>query len=221
MEEADRTKAGGPPSGPRRHARGEDEVEFARVVAFTDGVFAIAITLLVLGLDVPSHAGDLTEALFDQRQSLFAYALSFAVLGKLWVSHHSFFGGLHSFDRTLIVLNLAYLAWIALVPFTSELLGNYVDKAPSVIVYAASVVGVTVTFGAQIAYAYRRGLLKPEYRHVARTANAPGLFSVAIVFSASVAVALVSPTAAIVMWLATAVIGNRLGELIAGPAMGR
>jgi uncharacterized membrane protein len=220
MEE-DRTQAARPSPGPRLQARGEAEVEFARVVAFTDGVFAIAITLLVLGLDVPSRADDLTEALLDQRQSLFAYALSFAVLGKLWLSHHSFFGGLHSFDGILMVLNLVYLAWIALVPFTSELLGNYTGETQSVIVYAASVIGVTATFGAQIAYAYRRGLLNPEYRHVARTANAPGLFAVAIVFTASIAVAFVSPTAAILMWLGTAVVGNRLGELIAGPAMWR
>ena len=205
MEE-ERTQAGGSSPRPRLQARGEAEAEFARVVAFTDGVFAIAITLLVLGLDVPSRADDLTEALLDQRQSLFAYALSFAVLGKLWLSHHSFFGGLHSFDGTLMV---------------SELLGNYTGETQSVIVYAASVVGVTATFGAQIAYAYRRGLLNPEYRHVARTANGPGLFAVAIVFTASIAVAFVSPTAAILMWLATAVVGNRLGELIAGPAMGR
>lgn len=219
MEE-DRTAGAAGSSRSRLHPRREAEVEFARVVAFTDGVFAIAITLLVLGLDVPSRADDLTQALLDQRQSLFAYALSFAVLGKLWLSHHSFFGGLHSFDGTLMVLNLVYLAWIALVPFTSELLGNYTGETQSVIVYAASVVGVTATFGAQIAYAYRRGLLSPEYRHLARTTHAPGLFAVAMVFTASIAVAFVSPTAAILMWLATAVVGNRLGELIARPAMG-
>jgi uncharacterized membrane protein len=63
------------------------------------------------------------------------------VLGKLWLSHHSFFGGLQSFDRTLIILNLVYLACIALVPFTSQLLGYYSGEAPSVIVYAA----ITVT----------------------------------------------------------------------------
>jgi uncharacterized membrane protein len=204
-----------------RQDRRESEIEFARVVAFTDGVFAIAITLLVLGLDVPSRASDLTNELFDQRQSLFAYALSFAVLGRLWLGHHSFFGGLQSFDRTLIVLNFVYLAWIALVPFTSELLGNYTDQAPSVMVYAASIVGVTATFGAQIAYAYRRGLLKPEYGPLARASDGPGVFAVVLVFSVSIAVAPLSPTAAIVMWLATAVIGNRLGELIARPAMGQ
>jgi uncharacterized membrane protein len=220
MEE-DRTAGAAGSSRSRPRARREAEVEFARVVAFTDGVFAIAITLLVLGLDVPRSAHDLWQALLDQRQSLFAYALSFAVLGRLWISHHGFFGGLQSFDRVLIALNLVYLAWIAVVPFTSELLGNYTDQAPSVIVYAVSVVGVTATFGAQIAYAYRRGLLEPDYRHAARTVDAPGVFAVAMVFTASVPVALASPTAAIVMWLATAVIGNRLGELIAGPAMGR
>jgi TMEM175 potassium channel family protein len=219
MEE-DRTAGAAGSSRSRLHPRREAEVEFARVVAFTDGVFAIAITLLVLGLGVEKGVSDLTDALLDQRQSLFAYALSFAVLGKLWLSHHSFFGGLQSFDRTLIILNLGYLAWIALIPFTSQLLGDYSGEAPSAIVYAASIVGVTLTFGAQIAYAYRRGLLYPEYRPVARAESGPGSFAVAIVFSASMTVALVSPTAAIVMWLATAVVGNRLGELIARPAMG-
>jgi uncharacterized membrane protein len=205
----------------RPHPRRMAEVEFARVIAFTDGVFAIAITLLVLGLDVPSTSDDLTQALLDQRQSLFAYALSFAVLGRLWLSHHGFFAGLDSFDRILIVLNLVYLAWIAIVPFTSELLGNYADEAPSVIVYAGSVVGVTATFAAQIAYAYRRGLLNAEYREAARTSNAPGVLSVVIVFAASMPVALASPTVAILMWLGTVVVGNRLGELIARPVMGR
>jgi uncharacterized membrane protein len=220
MEEHPTAGAAGS-SRSRRRARGEAEAEFARVVAFTDGVFAIAITLLVLGLDVPTSAHDLWQGLLDQRQSLFAYALSFAVLGRLWVGHHGFFGGLHSFDGVLISLNLVYLAWIAVVPFTSELLGNFTSEAPSVIVYAASVVGVTATFGVQIVYAYRRELLEPGYRHAARTVDAPGVFAVAIVFSASIPVALASPTAAIIMWLATAVIGNRLGELVAGPAMGR
>ena len=73
--------------------RDGNEIEFSRIVAFSDGVFAIAITLLVLGLGVPRHlhGESLGEALWDQRESFFAYALSFAVIGRFWVVHHRFF----------------------------------------------------------------------------------------------------------------------------------
>jgi transmembrane protein TMEM174 (potassium channel) len=69
--------------------RTENEIEFSRIVAFSDGVFAIAITLLVLNLGVPEHIrhDDLWPVLQDQGQDLFAYGLSFAVIGRFWVVH--------------------------------------------------------------------------------------------------------------------------------------
>jgi uncharacterized membrane protein len=104
-----------------------DSIEFARIVAFTDGVFAIAITLLVLSLEVPSdlQASALHAFLIDSWPQLFAYFLSFAVIGRFWIGHHHVFSMLQDFDRRLIVLNLAYLSMIVLVPFPTELLGEY------------------------------------------------------------------------------------------------
>src|SRR5688572_28678535 len=104
-----------------RH-RGDAEVEFARIVAFSDGVFAIAITLLVLPLDIPKNTTDLAQAIWSLDNDFFAYAVSFAVVGKFWLSHHRFYGSLERFDNTLMGLNLLYLAWVVLVPFTSEML---------------------------------------------------------------------------------------------------
>src|SRR5687767_3565887 len=149
--------AGG--STPSRRA--EAAVEFSRIVAFSDGVFAIAITLLVLALEIPENAADLGQSLRDQEGDFFAYALSFAVLGKLWLAHHRFFASLEHFDNTLMGLNLFYLAWIALVPFSSELLGDYSGEAEAVIAYALNMVGVSLTFTWQISHAHRRGLIKP------------------------------------------------------------
>ena len=98
--------------------RAENEIEFSRIVAFSDGVFAIAITLLVLNLGVPEHIrhDDLWPVLREQGQDLFAYGLSFAVIGRFWVVHHRFFGDVTGFDGRLIALNLFYLAWIVLIP---------------------------------------------------------------------------------------------------------
>src|ERR671918_1019031 len=120
----------------RGHPRHRDEwgIEFSRIVAFSDGVFAIAITLLALAIEVPeSLPPDETVAdlLRDQAGDALAYAISFAVLGKLWLAHHRFFSSVERFDSVLMGLNILYLAWIALVPVTSELLGDYGDTCGS------------------------------------------------------------------------------------------
>jgi uncharacterized membrane protein len=87
-------------------SRAEGEIEFTRIVAFSDGVIAIAITLLVLNLDVPDVAvGDLDNALGDQWREYLAFALSFALIGRFWILHHRAFALVERFDATLLVLN--------------------------------------------------------------------------------------------------------------------
>jgi len=113
------------------------EIEFSRIVAFSDGVFAIAITLLVLNLGIPKHlqGSEVASALWDQRESLLAYAISFAVIGRFWLVHHRFFSGVVGFDSRLIALNLFYLGAIVLIPFSSEVLGEYGGKTAAVALY--------------------------------------------------------------------------------------
>lgn len=107
--------------------REENEIEFGRIVAFSDGVFSIAITLLVLnlGIDKGLSSGELTTALLNQWDDLLAFALSFAVIGRFWVVHHRFFAEVDAFDGRLLGLNLLYLAAVVLIPFSSEVLGEY------------------------------------------------------------------------------------------------
>jgi uncharacterized membrane protein len=200
---------------PGRH-REEYGVEFSRIVAFSDGVFAIAITLLVLALDVPEHTDDLTRVLEDQSGDLFAYALSFAVLGKWWLIHHRFFSSLERFDGGLMGLNLFYLAWIALVPFTSEVLGDYGGQTAGVVVYAANMAGVALTFSAQIVYSYRRGLTKPELRGYERRFAGPVTFITGGIFLASIPVAFLSPLAATLMWLLVFFAGGWIEDRLGG-----
>ena len=196
--------------------RSEAETEFARVVAFSDGVFAIAITLLVLALEVPAGVDDLGHELVKLDNDLFAYALSFAVVGRFWLSHHRFYGAVERFDGTLMGLNIFYLAWVCLIPFSSELLGEYSGNADAVIAYAANMAGVSATFVLQIYYAYRAGLIKEEARALERRYAGPANFFFVFVFIASIPVALVSVTAAQIMWLAIFLTGRRAGDWLAG-----
>lgn len=198
------------------HDRKQEEVEFSRVVAFSDGVFAIAITLIVLGLDVPPHVDDLGAVLRDRGDEFYAYALSFAVLGSLWLSHHRFYGGLARFDGRLIALNLVYLAFVALVPFTSELLGNYSDDRSAVVIYAIGMAAISVTFAIQIRYAFRHKLVREEVQAYERRYAGPATFVISAGFLLSVAVAFLSTDAATYLWIAVAFLGHPIGDRIAG-----
>jgi uncharacterized membrane protein len=194
--------------------RSDAEVEFARIVAFSDGVFAIAITLLVLPLEIPRHTTDLAQAVWALDDDIFAYAVSFAVVGKYWLSHHRFYGALARFDSTLMGLNLLYLAWVVLVPFTSEMLGRYAEDTTSTVAYAAVMAAASATFVIQILYSYRRGLMRPDAVERERYAGPANLLFTAI-FLLSIPVAFASTFAAQAMWLAVFLVGRRAANWIA------
>jgi uncharacterized membrane protein len=143
-----------------------NEVEFGRIVAFSDGVFSIAITLLVLSLTIdpgiPSH--ELAQKLWDKHEALVAYAISFAVIGRFWVVHHSFFSEVTAFDGKLIALNMLYLGWIVLIPFSSQVLGDYGGELPAVVLYSANLAAV-VLIGQWMSWdAHRAGLTRIDER---------------------------------------------------------
>lgn len=188
---------------PRETKRREgNEIEFSRIVAFSDGVFAIAITLLVLSLEVPDSLGseDLAEALWEQRQNLLAYAISFAVIGRFWVVHHRFFSEVDGFDSRLLGLNIFYLSWIVLIPFSSEVLGDYGGETPSVVLYAVNLAAVALVGLAMAAHARRHGLAMISDEK-AREFRVRSSF-IAAVFLASIPLAFLAPDYAPLLWLA-------------------
>ena len=122
-------------------ARSESRTGFERTVAFSDGVFAIAITLLVLSIDVPRlHGGQrLDHALSGLSDNFVSYFIGFAVIGLFWVGHHYFFDSLRGFDGRLLWLNLLYLSFIGLLPFTTALLGDFGNDPTALTAYAINV----------------------------------------------------------------------------------
>ena len=184
-----------------RMRREERESEFSRILAFSDGVFAIAITLLVLQLETPDSAADLGPALKDALPDLFAFALSFAVLGRFWWAfHHRLFSGLKEFDGPLVGLNFVYLALVTLVPFTSDVLGEYGNHPEAVIVYAANLGLLGLVGAVMVRYAFRHNLMQEGLEEMYGEQGHPD-WAMPIVFFGSMPVALVSPTAATLVWL--------------------
>jgi len=111
----------------------------SRFEAFSDGVFAFAVTLLVLGIVLPgSHAlsdADLAAALLGLWPNVLAYALSFAVIGIMWQNHHALFRLVERVDRMTVFLNLLLLAATAFIPFATSTLGAYPTMHSSTFLY--------------------------------------------------------------------------------------
>jgi len=178
-----------------------NEIEFSRIVAFSDGVFAIAITLLVLNLTIDKGlAGkQLTEALFDNWDNLVAYGISFAVIGRFWIVHHRFFSEVRAFDGRLLGLNLFYLACVVLIPFSSQVLGDYGGKTPSVVVYSVNLAAVVLVGLWMSVDARRRGLttIDDETHRESRVRSG----YIAGIFLLSIPLGFVAPRAAPYLWL--------------------
>ncbi|MGK2955956.1 MAG: TMEM175 family protein [Solirubrobacterales bacterium] len=144
--------------------RGND---LSRIFAFTDGVYAIAITLLVLQIEVPTGVTDnatLWEGIGDESADLFAFALSFLVIGMNWVGAHRFMRTVREYDRGLMLLTLLSLFWIVLIPFTSQLMGEYADQAKvATLIYIINMLMVVVAAALMQRHVLKAGLGKPEY----------------------------------------------------------
>ena len=94
-----------------------------RLEAFSDGVFAIAVTLLVLDLGVPAPGiGSLGHELLAQWPSYAAYVISFLTIGIIWINHHAAFSRLRVVDHSILMWNLALLLTVSVLPFTTSLM---------------------------------------------------------------------------------------------------
>lgn len=187
---------------------GDERRGVERLEAFSDGVFAIAITLLVLGIEVPDVDSDrLGTALSDLWPSVFGYFLGFAVIGLFWVAHHSFFAVVERHDARLLWTNLLFLSLIAAMPFSTGLIGDYGDSALATIVFAVNVALAALADRLSEAEARRAGLLRPAAAarmapFFSRTLMTPALFL------CSVPIALLSPGLAQLSWLGAFVIAR-------------
>src|SRR3954447_18961903 len=183
-----------------------EELSLGRLIAFTDGVFAIAITLLVLNFDEPSGPdSEILHQLTDQWPSVLAYFLSFAVIGRFWLVHHRVFATVRGVDSGLVMLNLVYLAFVVLIPFTTEVLGDFSDTTEAVILYAAVLGGVATFNWLMIRHALVRDHVHPDQRHTTAAFGGTAALVNPAVFIASIPVGLFSPLAPERRWATLAI----------------
>lgn len=171
---------------------------------FSDAVFAIAMTLLVVELKVPHVSNaQLGSELLRLTPEFLSFILSFVVIGAVWMSHHRKFRAITGYTQTLVRLNLLMLLAVASLPFTTSLLGRYGDARISVYLYAATIAIIGFVMSAMWIYAWHRGLVAEDvtvdvFRYVlVQSFSIPGIFLLSIPV-----VALAGAMAAELTWIA-------------------
>jgi uncharacterized membrane protein len=182
-------------------------LEFDRFAYFSDAVFAIALTLLVVGIAVPTvrdtaDASEMWDVLLGLRSEFVSFFVGFAVLGRYWLAHHRMVGFLQAVDQRLLTLNLVYLALIAFAPFPTALVGRYEQNIVAFAFYAVTLALLSFLETALVVAAVRHGLLRyrvtpAAYRHGLVASTIP-----VAVFLLSIPIALVTnSTIALLSWI--------------------
>ena len=144
----------------RRVARRADATD--RLETFSDGVFAIVITLLVLELHVPAGRQHLASTLGEEWPRYLGYFVSFAFIGGIWVAHSTISHFIEAVDATLMRLNLVLLLFVSLLPFPTSLLASHLqapsDEEVAAITYSCSLLAMGLAFFATYFWASRAGL---------------------------------------------------------------
>jgi uncharacterized membrane protein len=147
-------------------ARDERRGEPDRMLTFSDGVFAIIITILVLELEVPdlSSGQSLVSSLEEMRPTFVAFVVSFLLVGMYWVGHRDMFVNVRLVNRDVLWLNLLFLLPIAVIPFAASVLGEYSTEATALHLYGVVLVVATLMRMALSWYLVRHtGLLWEAY----------------------------------------------------------
>jgi len=185
-----------------RYARHSPSLEFDRVAFFSDAVFAIAMTLLVVGIGIPNVPNKGFEHALDGKiPEITSFFVSFVVIGYYWLAHHRFVSQLVAVEPGIMMLNLVFLAAIAFMPFPTALVGKYEEFAITVVIYAVTLGTASLLEVAMFARAQQQRLF--------RTVLPPDVFRFGVVaalvpvvaFVISIPIAFVDPTLALVSWL--------------------
>jgi len=137
-----------------------------RLEAFSDGVIAIIITLMILEIKIPdvdanAGAGEIWRGWLGIIPSLISYVLSFIIIGVLWVNHHQFFHQLKHLDKKLLWYNLYLLFWMCILPVSTAFLGRHIQMPEATAVYGFNMFMVSSAFAIMREYVH-----KNEHLHI-------------------------------------------------------
>jgi uncharacterized membrane protein len=179
----------------------------ARFEAFSDGVFAFAITLLILGVALPEFhpaplsESALTQALLHLWPSVLVYVLSFAVIGIMWQNHHALFRLVAHVDRMTVFLNLGLLGATVFIPFATSTLGTYITLRPSAFLYGLTLTACATMYNLMLGHLVRSRAFAP---HVAEPTIGQTVVAYRVgwtTYAIATLVSLIAPVVSVTLYL--------------------
>jgi TMEM175 potassium channel family protein len=185
-------------------------VRTSRLEAFSDGVFAIAATLLVLELHVPPDEPDLVQALLGLWPAYAAYLISFVTIGIIWVNHHTLLEHCRRVDRPFLYLNLLLLIAVGIVPFPTALVDQYIlsehGATAALVVYGLGAVLIALAFTGVFLYATHDHRLVGDREAARRIRDEGRLFPIGLgAYTLGIALAFIAPVASLLVYGLTAI----------------
>ena len=175
-----------------------------RLHALIDGVFAIALTLLVLDLPRPASSNDLLRALQGHWPTYCAYLISFATIAIIWIEHHGMMGAVTAIDRRFLERTLVFLLFVSIIPWPTALAADYVDAGShdartAAVLYAATMLLMGLSFAWSWRYLDAHSELVAPRAHAAFAAGTRRALLGGLVYLVAIALAVVSPLASFVL----------------------
>jgi len=217
---SDSATSGTSPPEPAAVTDDQDEPSTDRLVTLSDGVVAIALTLLILSIQVPSppkhdpnSVSVLANALYGTVDSWISYVISFYVIAQFWLIHRRVFRGIRGNREGLAVWNFLFLLTISVMPFASDLVGKWAENPLSVIIFSANLILANLAMYGMLAFSRRHRLLNERgVAELERYQSLEGGISISF-YLLAIPVALVSPDVAKLCWAGLA-IAPRLASMI-------
>jgi uncharacterized membrane protein len=191
-------------------------LEYDRVLFFSDAVFAIAITLLVVDIRVPEVVLNAGNQLYESRDKILSFVISFLVIGLFWMGHHRLFRYITALDRPVIFLNLLFLGAIAFLPYPTALLfaGNTHEPAAPVFYAACVAVAGVVELAIWLYATHSKALVPASVPLAVRRYELAQLLPTPVVFLLSIPVAFIAPGVAPFTWILLVPIGRLLPRIM-------
>lgn len=182
----------------------------SRMEAFSDGVLAIAITLLVLDLAVRPPGGPF-EQFLDAWPSYLAYVISFLTIGGAWIAHHALTNRIDQVDVILLRLNLLFLLVVSFLPFPTRLVADSLYESVetqrvAAVVYGLTLLAIRFSFTVMDGYTRREHLVSPDIEDPDLDEERKKFWFVVAVYTAAIVISIVAPLVAVCFYFAVAVV---------------
>lgn len=194
-------------STPKKSAASETVIGVDRIAAFSDAVFAVAITLLVLNIDVPQVSRQLVDVKLPAEvwalwPKFAAFAMSFIIIGFFWIFHHMLFRVIRRYTTLFLWMNLMLLMCIVFIPFTAALFSEYSSTEIATMFYACNWAVISLILALMWWYATKgRRLVDEDYKAKAGSHATCAFLNTGFIFLLSMPIALVNVGAAQYFWL--------------------